>query len=388
MRTGDQSYIKELNRSIALQILRSHTTISRTQIAKISGLNKATISAIVDELIEQGLALEVGRGPSSVGRRPVLLHFNANAGYAIGLEIAVGSLRAVVTNLSGQVLHVIHRETDDLAVTAVIEQIQSIIGELQVKTVPSRLGILGVGVGVPGLVNFSKGIVLNAPNLQWQNVPMQAQLEAALSLPVWIDNEANAGALGEKLFGAGKDVANVVYISAAAGIGAGIIVKGDLLRGADGLAGEFGHMTIESQGPKCACGSRGCLEVFASERRLMDLYRQAHSKEASFAAFIQALNDTDEAAIEAVYTVGHYLGIGISNIVNAMNPSMVIIGNRLAQTGAHLLSAVSESLKERCFIKPYSNVHVQVSTLGINACAIGAASLVLQRYFAGPEVME
>lgn len=386
MRTGDQSYVKELNRSIVLNILRTHATISRTQIANITGLNKATISSIIDELLRESLAIEIGRGPSAIGRRPILLHFNANTGYAIGLEIAIGSIRAVLTNLSGQVLHVIHRETCDQTVPMVVQQIHNITSELITETKSSPLGILGVGIGVPGLVNFSKGIVLNAPNLQWNQVALQSLVEEEISIPVLIDNEANTGALGEKMYGVGKDIDNIAYISAATGIGVGVILRGELVRGTDGLAGEFGHMTIESQGPKCSCGSRGCLEVFASERKLMDMYHAASGTNADFEELLLQLNNRDPSAVESVYSVGHYLGIGISNIANAINPSMIIIGNRLAQIGVHLLSAVTESVQERCFTKPYSQVNIQLSSLGIDACAMGAASLVLNKYFSGPEV--
>ncbi len=384
MRTGDQSYIKELNKSIALQLLRSTPTISRTQIAKISGLNKATISSIVDELLEQNLVFEVGRGPSSMGRRPVLLQFNAEAGYAIGLEIAVHSLRAVVTNLAGKVLNTVHRPLNDHDVTSILHEIKKIVTEISAHIAPSPLGLLGVGVGVPGLVNFSRGIVLNAPNLSWRDVPLQNQLEEILSLPVWIDNEANAGALGEKRFGIGENASNMIYISAATGVGAGIIMQGDLVRGEDGLSGEFGHMTIESQGPLCSCGNRGCLEIFSSERTLLHEFRQVHEG-ATFDDILQALDNGDLYALRCIQKVGHYLGIGIANMINAINPSIVVIGNRLAQAGTYLLDAVNESLSTRCFIKPYSGVTVQLSTLGIDACAMGAASIVVNHYFAGPD---
>ena len=385
MRTGDQSYIKELNKSIALKILRDHKSISRTQISKVSGLNKATVSSIVDELIESGLALEIGRGHSAVGRRPVLLHFNASAGYAVGIEVAVGYLRGVLTDLAGNPIEIIHLPFEKSHKTHnALDQINTLISNL-VKVVPtSSLGILGIGFGVPGLVNFSKGVILNAPNLGWTDFPLRSILETQWNYPIFVDNEANVGALGEKQFGIGKDVSNLVYISAGAGLGTGIIVANELIRGADGLSGEFGHMTIETQGLKCSCGNRGCLETYASERYLTERYRQMTGLPDDFETIIKKLNNNDEDAIEAVHSAGHYLGIGISNIINAINPTMVIIGNRFADLGAQLVNSVNHTIQERCFIKPYSAVTVHLTELGVSACSVGAASLVLNRYFAGP----
>ena len=385
MRTGDQSYIKELNKSIAVKILRNHKSISRTQISKVSGLNKATVSSIVDELIDSGLAVEQGRGHSAVGRRPVLLHFNARAGYAVGIEVAVGYLRGVLTDLAGNPIEIIHQPFENSNKTKVaLEQINDLISNL-IKLAPeSSLGILGIGIGVPGLVNFSKGIILNAPNLGWTDFPLRSMLETQWNFPIFVDNEANAGVLGEKQFGIGKDVSNLVYISAGGGLGTGIIVANELIRGADGLSGEFGHMTIETQGLRCSCGNRGCLETYASERYLTERYRQMTGFSIDFDTIVEKLNNHDDDAIEAVHSAGHYLGIGISNIINAINPTLVIIGNRFADLGMHLVNSVNHTIQERCFIKPYSSVTVHLTELGANACSIGAASLVLDRYFTGP----
>lgn len=384
-RTGDQAFIKELNLAIVLNLLRFQGTVSRTQIAKLTGLNKATVSSLVDELISSQLVMEVGRAPSQVGRRPILLLFNANAGFVVGIDLGVDFARVVATDLSGQVTqarecHLSHPKNPQTVIGQLVEQIQAVITQLP----PSPLGVVGVGVGVPALVDYTRGIVINAPNLGWRDVHLKALLESYSNLPVYVDNEANAGALGEKLRGAGKDVSDLVYISAGVGIGAGIIVNHELIRGAQGMAGEFGHMTVEPQGFRCDCGNQGCWEMYASEKALVDQYRRLSGRQLTSEAILALAEENETFALEALQAVGQYLGIGIANILNGLNPSLVLIGNRLGRAGNRLLGPVLQAVQSRCFIAPYAGVKVQMSALGPDACAIGAASLVLHEYFAGP----
>ncbi|GMA49257.1 hypothetical protein GCM10025857_06140 [Alicyclobacillus contaminans] len=237
-RTGDQAFIKEMNRSIVLNLLRFHSPISRTQISVQTGLNKATVSSIIDELIHENLAIEVGRGQTKVGRRPVLLLFNASAGYVIGIDLGVDYVRILATDLSA---NVVSSQELDMAeprnVASVVERIANTVTQMREALPPSNLGVIGVGVGVPGLVDYSHGVVLNAPNLSWRDVPFGPLLATRLGLPVYVDNEANTGALGEKLFGMGKEVSHLIYVSVGTGIGTGIIVHNELVRGSQGIAG-------------------------------------------------------------------------------------------------------------------------------------------------------
>jgi glucokinase-like ROK family protein len=384
-RTGDQAFIKELNKSIVLNLLRFHSPISRTQISVQTGLNKATVSSIVDELIRENLVLEVGHGHTRVGRRPVLLLFNAHAGYVIGVDLGVDYVRVLATDLSAEIatsreLTIGDERSPQQVVQAIVQAIQEIKSELP----SSSLGIIGIGIGVPGLVDFSHGIVLNAPNLAWRDVHLGALLENYLGLPVYVDNEANTGALGEKLFGVGREASNLIYISAGTGIGTGIIVHNELVRGSQGIAGEFGHMTIEAQGLKCSCGNHGCLEMYASERALVRRYQQLTGTHLTTEEILLRLKENDAAALEAIQTVGQYLGIGVANLLNGLNPSLILIGNRLSAAGEWLVRPIEQTVRNRCFTLPYTQVRIQTSSLGRNACAIGAASLVLHEYFAGP----
>ncbi|WAH43017.1 ROK family protein [Alicyclobacillus fastidiosus] len=385
-RTADPAYMKEINKSIVINKIRFHSPISRTQISVDTGLNKATVSALIDELLQEGLVLEIGQGQSRVGRRPIMLLFNAKAGSVLGVELGVEYVRIVVTDLAAQVQNTYNTVLPDGAdATAVIDTVVTSIQEAMEQAPPSKCGVIGIGIGVPGLVDYRRGIVLKAPHLNWDNIPLKAMLESRLRKPVFVDNEANAGALGEKLYGAGANVADLLYVSAGTGIGTGIVIDNDLLRGADGIAGEFGHMSIEANGAQCPCGNQGCWEMYASERALVSTYEKLAGSSSRFEDILSRLPASDRAALQAFQSVGQYLGVGISNLINGLNPSMIIVGNRLAQGGKVVVDGISQSIAKRCFISPHSKVSVQVSELGRDACPIGSAALVLHDFFTGPK---
>ncbi len=368
-----------------MNLLRFKSPISRTQISLESGLNKATVTSLMAELLEDGFATEVGRGHSYGGRRPVLLRFNASAGYVIGIDLGVSDLKAMITDLSA---HEVYTLTDQLPqnqdVHETIARISKAVQTCIKITPPSRHGVIGVGIGVPGLVDFETGNVINAPNLNWRDVPLKALVENLVQLPVYVDNEANVGALAEQLYGGGRGIQNFVYVSAGAGIGTGIITNGELYRGANGISGEFGHMTVEMQGLRCACGNRGCLEMYASEKALVERYRQLTGGTVSPEVILSRLDHEDPNAIESMHSVATYLAIGISNIVNGLNPTVVLIGNHLARAGRWLLPPIAQTLMSRCLIAPYSSVETRISSLGENAGVIGAVALAIDQYFARP----
>ncbi len=387
IRTGDHALVKQLNKSIVLNVLRSKSPVSRTDISKLTGLNKATVSVIMDELLAEDLVIELGHGPSTVGRRPVMCRFNPQAGMVIGLQIEVDSVSGVLTDLAGNIIREQVEVVDSLADIDVAKQaIKNVVDPLLSHATGTRLGVLGIGVGVPGLVNYSTGVVRRAPNLHWNNVPLRSFLESEWPYSILVDNEANAGALGEKLFGIGRDYTDLVYISVGHGIGAGIVVNGELVRGVHGLAGEFGHMTIEVNGHKCSCDGRGCLEMYASEKAVKETIRISTGEEWPTARVFEQLAKGNRVATEAVRLAGRFLGIGISNIANGLDTSLIVIGNRMANGGSVFLESVRESFYEYCFSHSLSKTNIELSQLGKSACALGAASLVVHEYFSIPKM--
>ncbi len=376
--------MKEINKSVVLNRIRFHSPISRSQISADTGLNKATVSALIDELIREDLVLEVGHGRSRVGRRPIMLLFNAKVGTVLGVELGVEYIRIVSTDLSAKVIATHSRPLpQDADATEVIEALVTAIEEAKRQAPATNYGVVGIGIGVPGLVDFRRGIVLRAPHLNWANIPLKAMLESRLGVPVFVDNEANAGALGEKLYGAATHISNLLYISAGTGIGTGIVIGNELLRGADGIVGEFGHMSIDTHGVPCTCGNAGCWELYASERAVTSGYHRLTGQGLSFEEVLHRVHESDPAALQVFQTVGQYLGVGIVNLINGLNPSMILLGNRLSEAGRSVTDAVQQVMATRCFIGPYSKVTVQVSSLGRDACAIGAAALVLHHFFSG-----
>ncbi|MCG0238739.1 MAG: ROK family transcriptional regulator [Firmicutes bacterium] len=402
VRTGDHMFVKQLNKTIVLNTLRRHSPISRAEIAKITGLNKSTVSALVDELLNEHLAREIGPGASQGGRRPQLLVLNTRAGVVVGAEIGVNYLTVIIQDLLGQPIWQ-HRAglRDPHNPETTLGQLADTIRQGLQHVPETPLGLMGIGLGIPGLVDYEHGRLLFAPNLRWEDVDVRAWFQERFEAPVKVDNEANAGALAEHWSGAGAGLQNVVYFSLGIGIGAGIIIQGELYRGHGGLAGELGHTTIDMSGPLCSCGSRGCLEAMASEAALRR-YFTAHPAYTApipepepgpdhpapfIEGIVQAAKEGNGAAIAALRDVGRYLGIGIANAINTFNPQRVIIGGPLALGGDNLLNPARQVVRERALAAPREQAEITLSAHGPDACAIGAGVLILEDLYRLPAVV-
>ncbi|MHB1683920.1 MAG: ROK family protein [Bacilli bacterium] len=388
----DAAGMRRINLATVLNVIRGKRTTSRIDISQITGLNKATVSYLVDELIQEQLVQEIGYGSSSGGRKPVLLKFNANAAYAIGIDIQITHMTTVVSNTRGEV---VYRQTKTLAIHEQASQYQERLVEMilveaaaAIKATPSSPhGLAGIGVALPGIVNFSTGIVYHLPNINVSNWNLRAVLSQHFKVPVFIDNDANCGAWCE-LQQRNLRVRNLVHINAGVGIGVGVIVNGQLYRGKDGLAGEFGHMTIAAIGLQCSCGNYGCWEEYASERSLLRYIREAGGKtpEASSGwseveqILYEAQHD-NRAYIRAFHTLGEYLGVGIANILNGLNPEQVTIGGMLSRAATFILPEIERVLQHRAILL---NKSTPITIANANSVAIGAAEIVIdQTLFSG-----
>ncbi|KRF01776.1 ROK family protein [Paenibacillus sp. Soil766] len=383
--TGDLNLVKKINKTIVLHHIRTDSPISRARIAEITGLTKATVSSLVNELIESSLAQEIGVGESSGGRKPMMLLFNGTAGYAIGVDLGVHDMLAVLTDLTGKVIREKRIQHHNESVNQVTQLLKMTIREL-IETAPESVyGVIGIGLGVPGIVD-EEGNLLFAPNLGWENVPMQSQLEAEFGLPVVIDNEANAGAVGEKQFGAGKETANLIYVSIGMGIGAGIIIKNELYRGATGFSGEIGHISIQHDGPKCRCGSLGCWELYASEHALLEQAERELGHEVDLASLLTKAESGDAGVIKLFERLGYYLGVGVVNIINGYNPEFIILGGRLAGGEKWLMRPLLDLLEKRSLPHPRKQLKVEFSELRDRSTVLGAASFAVTKFFASTTV--
>ncbi|MEN1967775.1 ROK family protein [Lentibacillus sp. N15] len=384
--TWNQFVVKKGNKSLVLETIITSSPISRADIANRTGLNKGTVSSLVSELLEEELIYESGPGQSSGGRRPVMLLFNQQAGFSIGIDLGVNYLLGVLTDLQGNIKHEKRIQFHNLGYQEMKSELFAIIDYLISSATPSAYGIVGIGIGVPGIVN-NAGKILIAPNLEWKNVELQSLLEKKYELPVVIENEANAGAYGEKKFGIGKAFDHIIYVSAGIGIGVGLILDGKLYRGSNGFSGEFGHMTIEVNGKKCRCGNEGCWELYASEQALLNNVKEAginglSTEDITLEHLNQLAENNDETTLHLFSKIGDYLGIGLNNIINIFNPQQVIIGNRLATSEKWLTDAVHQRIVNHTLWFQRENLQINFSDLSTHSSALGVAAFSVENFLA------
>ena len=376
--TGDLALVKKLNSYIVLQCIRKYAPLSRAQISEQTGLNKATVSNLVTELIEHNLVIEIGPGESSGGRKPVLLLFNDKAGYAIGIDLGVNYIRSILVDLSGNIVKEYYQklanQKRELAFDTLVQSIDTLIRQAS----DSNYGIVGIGVGVPGIVD-QNGTILFAPNMNWREVPLKQMLEERFDYPIIIDNEANAGAQGEQKYGAGKGIRNQIYLSVGYGIGSGIILDKELYKGTSGFSGELGHLSIDFNGKKCTCGNLGCWELYASEKTLLEdaaEYGFEHLDE-----LIQAAENGDERVLQLFEKIGYYLGIGIANIINTLNPDSVMIGNRMSRAAQWIMPSIENTVQKRALSFQTEQLQFLFAELQEQSAVRGAAYYAIDRFF-------
>ena len=382
--TWNQHVVKKENKTLVLEIIKEESPISRADIAKTTGLNKGTVSSLVSELIDEELISETGPGESSGGRRPVMLLFNQLAGYSIGLDIGVNYLLGILTDLNGNIIKETKINFVEKPFKEIFNYLLSVIDELITSTPRSPYGVIGIGIGVPGMVNTDQEI-LYAPNLQWEHIDLKSAIEAKYDIPVIIENEANAGAYGEKAFGTNRNLNDLIYISVGIGIGVGLILNGNLYKGNNGLSGELGHMTIEVNGLKCRCGNKGCWELYASEQAL--LKRAKHltipspkSKELTLDE-LNALAESGQTDVIKLFSeIGDNLGIGINNIINTFNPKQIIIGNRINSSKKWIKSSLENRINNYSIKYNRENLNVDFSQLTTHSTALGVVAFTIEKF--------
>ena len=378
----NQQVVKLNNKQIILQAIRDKAPISRADLSQMLGLTKGTISSLVSELIEENLCLESGPGESSGGRRPVMLLFNDRAGYTIGIDVGVNYILGILATLDGDIIRKEKQKTDNKDYQAAVAKMISMISDLRKSVPDSPYGVVGIGIGIPGIVN-NEGDILLAPNLGWEHKKLREEIEKAFSIPVIIENEANAGAYAEKTLGAGQDCDNMVYVSAGIGIGAAFILNGQLFKGANGISGEMGHMSIQYDGLPCPCGNKGCWELYASEHALLMKAKALHPDQDDLS--LEDLLNLGESALEAkplFDEVGTFLGIGITNIANTFNPEKIIIGNRLAMAKEFLTDSILSTVQERSLKNSQTDLQIKFSNLSVYSAALGAAAFGAEHFLA------
>lgn len=363
--------------------------ISRAEIARRTGLSRSTVSAIVSDLLPTGLVAEVGAGPSRGGRRPILLEFQDDAYRLLGVDMGATHIAVALTDLRCRVMaweQQSHPVRDDP------QGALALMGTLADKCL-SRAGkgarrLVGVGVAVPSPVDPRQPDMLSEVVMPaWRGRGLAAPLRARFGVPVVIDNDANLGALAEMWWGAGRGFEDSAYIKVATGIGSGHIIGGRIYRGANGTAGEIGHTAIDSQGPACLCGLRGCLVTLVGTPALIArarllLKRYPRSLVAGKKLTITVLEDAalagDALALQVFREAADNLGIAVAGMLNLMNPAVVSIGGSLARLGNLLVEPLRQSVRNRTLVSSVAAARIVASELGARDVATGAATLVLQ----------
>jgi glucokinase-like ROK family protein len=380
--------VKNINKHTILDLIRfTPGGISRVEIARRMDLTRAAVTTIVNDLLDTSVIREAERLNVRSGRPPVVLEINPARGYVVGIDLGATHMSLLVADLSARIVEEAESGMDiQQGPEACLEETDRRVRELLAKAGLDPRDVLAVGIGVPGPIVSAAGMVLSPPLMPgWDRFPIRDALEKRWGCPVSVNNDAELGALGEWASGAGRGERNLAYIKVGTGIGAGLLLDGQIYRGVTGSAGEIGHLTMDENGPVCACGNQGCLEAIAGGRAIAEQAREAVRKgQRTQLAASQPTDDItardvavaarrgDLIAQQILQQAGSHIGIAIAGLVNLFNPGMVIIGGGVAQTGDILLEPMRQAVQRRSLPAATRVVRITTSTLGRRSSGMGA----------------
>jgi predicted NBD/HSP70 family sugar kinase len=379
---GSLGTLRELNRLRVVDALRHSGTASRSDLARRTGLSRTTVTAVVADLQESGLVVELADEPApgaGRGRPPVMLRLDASAGAALGIDFGHSHVRVAVADLSSAVLaeQTVAIDVDAHAAES-LDAAAALVEEVLADADVARESVIGAGMGIPGPLDLRTGRVNSTQLLpSWRELRPGQELERRIGIHVAVDNDANLGALGEARFGAARAVEDVVYVKAATGIGAGLIFGGRLFRGATGIAGELGHVAVVPDGPLCICGGRGCLQSVASIPAVLHALQAAHGRELTMAEMLELVAARDAAAVRIVEDAGRAIGRVLADFCNHVNPAMIVVGGHLSAAQQPLLAGIRHAIDRYALRGAADAVEVVAGVLGERAEVLGALALVI-----------
>ena len=392
----DKFAMVQMNRSMVFDLIRRKGPISRAEIARTIGLSIPTVMKITEEFSHKQFVQDVGKGESSGGKRPELLELIPDSKYIIGVGVGRSKTNVLMMNLAGEVFIREIMETGGTVVPEVwisrlIQVIENVIRE---SGLPEKR-ILGMGIGMPGILDEESGKVLFSPDFKWENVDMLTPIRERFKMDITIENANRALAMGEYYFGAGVDSRNFLVVNLGHGIGSAIMREGEFYRGSSGSSGEIGHIILEKNGPKCNCGNKGCLEAIASGNaiardakiavlegnasKIMELVNGDINRIEAKTVF-EAAHLGDQMAIQITERAMQYIGIGLANYINLLDPDLIILFGGLTNAGDIFLKKIKEVLRERQMKFAGRQVKLVISQMGENGTAVGSASLVLKKF--------
>jgi predicted NBD/HSP70 family sugar kinase len=362
--------------------------LSRPDLSAATGLSPASVSNVVRELIDEGIVIEAGSVDSDGGRPRVLLQVNPDYGYVIGVDVGEIRVRVELFDLTmaerAKVDYPLDPRQHDVAV--IVEAILAGLDEVLTRSGVSPLAVLGVGIGVPGIVENGPDARVHGQSYGWDAVPLERLLRAGTSLPLHIDNGAKTMGQAELWFGTGRGTQHAVVCLIGSGVGASIIAHGSSHRGSTSSAVEWGHTTVIAGGRTCRCGARGCLEAYAGAEAILDRYGDVFpglDQEAALAALID-LAPTSPRAAEVLDEAALYLGVSIGNLINLFNPERIIIGGWAGLLlGERMLPAIEDAAREHSLRYSFAQTSIELGRLGPDAVALGAATLPIEELLSG-----
>lgn len=394
---SDHETMKRNNQLTILRAIRALGPVSRVRLQKATMLSWGTITSSIKELLEKRIVKEIGSVNTGVGRRPVDLDMDTSEHFVVGTRLGSSYIRAILLDIKGNITaehkdFVDPRSSKETILKQMLESVDTILGKARIKLEK----VAGIGVAAPGAIDVNSGVCLYAPHHpNWKNVHLKQSFEQRFGKPCFVDHVNNCTALGQMLFGLGKGIDNFLCVLLGTGISAGIMIDGQVYRGVNCAAGEFGHMCIDPSGPACACGSKGCLEAYATGPALAKRGREIAKKNPaskilalaggkleniSAETIFQAAGEGDPEAAKVFEDMGFYLGIGISNLINLFNPERIILCGRVSQAHRFFLPSVEKTIAERAW--HISNKEIKICST-FNTPVMGAAGNVLQAIYNG-----
>jgi predicted NBD/HSP70 family sugar kinase len=390
VRRGTKGLIRDINNSRVLQIIQARAPISRAEIAKLAKLPPPTVTNIVNDFLQAGLVRETdlvrepSDGVTTLGRRPIMLTLNEQAGFAIGVKMRPDGLTVAITDLSGNPLYHVDRPLEMNGPPEVLKRLAAEVHDALARARIDEAKALGLGIGMPGLIDHVRGVCRYSSLLAWADVDVKAALEGLLSMPVSVDNDVNMLTAAEIAYGAGREVNDFLTVSIGRGIGLGIVMHGEIYRGAFGGAGEFGHTKTNGE-LRCECGAVGCLEAVASEAGICAQVAASRGEEAIGIERAIALGNAGDLVVRGIFEhAGRALGCGIGNLLNLFNPRLVIVTGEGTRAGGLLLDPMRQAVREAAFALLGEDTRIVVQTWGDEAWARGAASIVVHQMLQPP----
>jgi N-acetylglucosamine repressor len=385
---------REVNRQIVLNLVRELQPVSRADLARRMDISRGVVSSIIQELMDEGTIYEGETGHAARGRRPTMLYVRTQDRLAIAIDLRFSRAFVMLSDFAGTQIAI---ETFDTIFepTRLVAELVSRVNRLLV-THKAAGRCEGIGLVVPGLVERGTGRVLNAPQLGWRDVDIREAIQEGTGLKVYIENAPMACALAQMWLGQrGNNCDNFVYVTVSDGVGAGIVMNGQLIRGSSNTAGEFGHIALDPDGPQCLCGAHGCWEAYTSNLATLSRYlgreltpmwgKQTHERvPLTMEDLIARARAGDARALSALEATGHYLGVGIAWIINSLNPSHIFVGGEITAAWDLIETAVREGILERAMTRAAARTPVVPEQLGGYPRLRGATALVAAPHFAAP----